>query len=116
MHTTLEQLLALVLAANVIAAQKVKITFSASKMIGIIGWPVNDSVHVAGIKYSRKNAEKAAVNMEKCTLSGLPPLLASREPTNPRRITVKTNSRARRPSPMMRGIVVDSVVFCDVVG
>lgn len=115
MHTELEQLLALVLAANVTAAQKVKTTFNASTMIGRIGWPVNDSVHVAGIKYSKKNADHAAVNMEKCTLSGLLLLLASREPTNPKRMTVKANSRARRPSPIMRGIVVDSVVWCGVV-
>jgi hypothetical protein len=67
---------------------------------------VKDSVHVAGIKYSKNRAEKAAVNMEKCTLSGLLPLLASREPISPSRMTVKANSRARRPSPMMRGIVM----------
>jgi len=79
---------------------------------------VKDSVHVAGIKYSKNSAEKAAVNIEKCTLSGLLSLWASREPISPSRMTVMANSRARRPSPMIRGIVVCVWWWwwCDVLG
>lgn len=54
----------LVLAANVTAAQKVKITIKESKTIGIREWPARVSENVAGIKYRRKNATKAAVNIE----------------------------------------------------